>query len=89
MFGHFDNIYNCMASILQTFLYDTEFVWKENYNMWLTFILKNIPKNVVYIRVQRGILAIGAIKFNSQFGVMGMMRKTRSKYQSWSLFFCT
>jgi len=50
--------------------------------MRFIFVLENIPKNVVYIKVQRGILAIGAIKFNSQFGVIGMMRKIRSKYQS-------
>lgn len=45
--------------------------------------------NVVYIKVQSGIFTIGATKFNSQFGVIGMTRKTRSKYQSCSLFFCT
>jgi len=34
------------------------------------------------MKVQSGILMIGAIKFNSQFGVIGMMRKIKSKYQS-------
>lgn len=49
-------------------------------------VFQNIPKNVVYINVQRGILTTGAIRFNSQFGVTGMTRNTRSKYQTWSRF---
>lgn len=43
---------------------------------------QNIPKNVVYVKVQSGILMIGAIKFNRKFGVIGIMRKTISMYQS-------
>ncbi|KAE9530906.1 hypothetical protein AGLY_011368, partial [Aphis glycines] len=36
--------------------------------------------NVVYIKVHRGMLKTGASRFNSQFGVIGMMRKINSKF---------